>query len=65
MNVVITTRGKTHENIEGPWYDRVSFEGESSPTGIFKQRCCLSNAHQPNMSPFPSQYALALLNLSC
>ena len=34
MNVVITTRGKTHENTEGPWYDHVSFEGESSPTGI-------------------------------
>ena len=33
MNVVITTRGKTHENTEGPWYDHVSFEGESSRTG--------------------------------
>ena len=33
MKVVITTRGKTHENTEGPWYDHVSFEGESSPTG--------------------------------
>ena len=28
MNVVITTRGKTHENTEGA-YDHVSFEGES------------------------------------
>ena len=26
MNAVITTRGKTHENTEGPWYDHVSFE---------------------------------------
>ena len=34
MNVVITTRGKTHENTEGPEYDHVSFQGESSPTGI-------------------------------
>ena len=30
-----------------------------------KQRRWLCHAHQPNVSPFPSQYALTLPNLSC
>ena len=47
MNVVITTRGKTHENTEGPWYDHVSFEGESSPTGsLSKGVDCATHIHR-------------------